>query len=245
MKPILARSNLGVLRRFLQPGTLLAFDYDGTLAPIVDDPGQARMRRSTRALLASVAQRYATIVITGRGRDDASRLLAGIALRDIIGNHGAETQRAPSPATARRVTHWRAELHERLYRLAGVTIEDKRYSLAVHYRASKDPASAGARIRTVAAALPGARLIAGKCVWNIVPSGAADKGAALLRAWRRLRCARAVYVGDDDTDEDVFALEQPDRLLGIRVGTRRDSRAQYALRDQGEIDRLLELVAGA
>ncbi|HSE11651.1 MAG TPA: trehalose-phosphatase [Rudaea sp.] len=245
MKQILARANIGVLQRFVRSDTLIALDYDGTLAPIVSDPARAQMRPSTRALLASVAQRYATIVITGRAREDASRLLAGVELREIIGNHGAETQAASPASVARRLASWRAELRKNLEGLAGAAIEDKGYSLAIHYRACSNRTSAAAKIRKMAAALPGARLVGGKCVLNVVPIDAADKGAALLRAWRRLRCPRALYVGDDDTDEDVFALDRPDHLLGIRVGSRRGSRADYALRGQGEIDRLLAFIAAA
>jgi hypothetical protein len=46
-------------------------------------------------------------------------------------------------------------------------------------------------------------------------------------------------VGDDETDEDVFALRRPGRLLGIRVRRRRGSSAAYYIRTQAEIDRLL------
>lgn len=77
---------------------------------------------------------------------------------------------------------------------------------------------------------------------NVVPAEAPDKGAALLRAREQLRCRRALYVGDDDTDEDVFALRLPE-VLGIRVGERRSSQARYALRSQLEIDALLALLA--
>ena len=243
MKQILARANIAVLHRFVHPDTLFAFDYDGTLAPIVADPARARMRRSTHELLASVARRYATIVITGRRRDDASRLLAGIDLREIIGNHGAETAAAPPRSAVRRVAAWHDELRTRLERTAGVVIEDKGFSLAIHYRACANPAAAGAKIRKIAESLRGARLVGGKYVINVVADDAADKGAALLRTWGRLRSPRAVYVGDDDTDESVFGLGQPHRLLSVRVGVRPSSRAAYALRDQGEIDRLLAVIA--
>ena len=51
-------------------------------------------------------------------------------------------------------------------------------------------------------------------------------------------------MGDDETDEDVFALDQPGRLLTIRVGRKRQSLASYFLRNQAEIDRLLETLLG-
>jgi trehalose 6-phosphate phosphatase len=62
---------------------------------------------------------------------------------------------------------------------------------------------------------------------------------ALERERDRLRCDTAIYVGDDQTDEDVFVLDQPGRLLGIRVGRGRGSAASYGIVDQRAIDRLL------
>jgi trehalose 6-phosphate phosphatase len=57
-----------------------------------------------------------------------------------------------------------------------------------------------------------------------------------------LRCDTAIYVGDDETDEDVFALDQPGRLLTIRVGRGRGSHAAYYLRAQAAVDDLLALL---
>jgi trehalose 6-phosphate phosphatase len=62
---------------------------------------------------------------------------------------------------------------------------------------------------------------------------------ALEHVRRLLSCDAAIYVGDDQTDEDAFAAGPPDRLLAIRVGARRGSRARYTLRNQAEVDDLL------
>ena len=69
------------------------------------------------------------------------------------------------------------------------------------------------------------RLVGGKHVVNLLPAGAPHKGLALERARARLGCDTAIYVGDDETDEDVFALDQPGRLLAIRVGRKPSSSA--------------------
>jgi trehalose 6-phosphate phosphatase len=74
---------------------------------------------------------------------------------------------------------------------------------------------------------------------NVVPRGAPHKGEALERARRLLACEKAIYVGDDDTDEDAFAAARPDRLLSVRIGSTRRSRARYRLKDQRQIDRFL------
>ena len=87
--------------------------------------------------------------------------------------------------------------------------------------------------------LRGARSIGGKHAISLVPRGAPTKGAALERARRLLGCDTAIYVGDDETDEDAFTAGRADRLLAIRVGMRQGSAARYRLRNQAEIDDLL------
>jgi trehalose 6-phosphate phosphatase len=82
----------------------------------------------------------------------------------------------------------------------------------------------------------------GKLVLNILPARASDKGKALLAMQRRLKLPYAIYVGDDVTDEDVFALGRPRRLLGIVVGDGEGSKASFRLPRQREIDRLLEAI---
>jgi len=239
MKHILARTNRDVLRQFACSRVLLAFDYDGTLAPIVPAPEQAVMRPETRALLEALASRYPCVVISGRARADAIRRLRGVEAVEVIGNHGIEPWQ-----TSRRgllvVRRWRGLLARQLAPFAGLLIEDKVHSLAVHYRRSREKKKARAAILRAAAALGDVRLIRGKQVVNLLPTDAPHKGIALERARARFACDTAIYVGDDETDEDVFALDQPGRLLTIRVGRKRQSLASYFLRNQSEIDRLLE-----
>jgi trehalose 6-phosphate phosphatase len=76
-------------------------------------------------------------------------------------------------------------------------------------------------------------------VVNVLPKGAPTKGTALERARRLLACDFALYVGDDETDEDVFGIHSADRLLSVRVGGAAGSRATFCLKHQGEIDQLL------
>jgi len=238
MRDILSRTSREVLGRFAGSRTLLAFDFDGTLAPIVADPDRATMRASTRRLLGLVALLYPCVVISGRSRADVRRRVRGVRLAEVIGNHGIEGWAATAPAR-REVRRWVPFLEERLGGLPGVTVEDKGLSLAVHYRRSREKRKARARILAAAAALGEARLLGGKQVLNILPAGAPHKGLALERARTRLGCDAAIYLGDDETDEDVFALDQPGPLLGIRVGRKNSSSAAYCIRTQAEIDRLL------
>lgn len=246
MKHLLSSRNLPVLERFAWSQVLLAFDFDGTLAPIVTDPEAAQMRPRTRELVARVATLYPAVVISGRTRADTQRRVTGLPLREVIGNHGAE-RGAESSGESREVRRWRLQLQRSLGGLPGVWIEDKALSLSIHYRQSRQKKRARAAIGAAVAPLVagGARLMGGKQVVNVLPQGAPHKGAALERARARLGCDTAIYVGDDDTDEDVFALDQPGRLLGVRVGRRADSHADYYLRGQREIDALLRLLIRA
>jgi trehalose 6-phosphate phosphatase len=238
MRYVLAPTQRRVLERFAGSRMLLALDFDGTLAPIVADPARAAMRPSTRRLLLHVARAYPCVVISGRARSDVRRRVAGLGVLEVIGNHGIETGAgaAPSPPEVRR---WAPVLEERLGGLRGVVIEDKGLSVAVHYRRARDKAAARARILAAAAGLGEARLLWGKQVLNVLPFDAPHKGQALERIRARLGLDTAVYVGDDDTDEDVFALGRPGRLLGIRVRRRAGSAATCYIRSQSEIDRLL------
>jgi trehalose 6-phosphate phosphatase len=248
MKHLLAPRNLAVLERFAWSSALLAFDFDGTLAPIVVDPEAAQMRATTRELLARVAGLYPTVVISGRTRADTQRRVAGVPLREVIGNHGAEGDERLGRTSPGTVHRWRKELERVLAAQAGVVIEDKSFSLSIHYRQSRQKKRARAAILAAVAALgqrEPLRLMGGKQVVNLLPEGAPHKGMALERARTRLGCDTALYVGDDETDEDVFALDQPGRLLGVRVGEKAASHADYCLRGQREIDGLLRLLVRA
>jgi trehalose 6-phosphate phosphatase len=238
LKNILAKEQHTTLLDFAQERVLLAFDFDGTLAPIVRDPEAAAMRPRTAAMLAKVAKLYPCAVISGRSRADVMAKVDAIPLRAIFGNHGMEP--SPNLRTWRRLAaRWHAQLASNLPPIAGVVIENKGVSLAVHYRKARARAAVRRLILIAAAALPGARIVEGKMVVNVLPAGAPDKGTALTGLCKRLRCKSAIYVGDDDNDEDIFALARQGRLLGIRVGRSQHTQAAYFVPNQVAVDRLL------
>jgi len=220
---------------------LVALDFDGTLAPIVRDPDAAAMRPSTAALLAEVAKRYPCAVISGRARADVQKKLSDIPLRAVLGSHGMEP--GPHVEKARKlVTRWRRQLSTTLPRIPGVILEDKRTSLAIHYRLASARAAVRKQLLEVVEGLSDARIVEGKMVVNVVPKNAPNKGAALLQLCKRLRCEAALFVGDDITDEDAFAVAERFPVLGVRVGRSRRSQARCFLPDQEAIDRLLTLL---
>ena len=128
MEPLLSSRVLSTL------GTaevLLAFDFDGTLAPIVDDPSAAAMRTTTRHLLAQVAQVYPCAVISGRTEQEVMRLLGGVTVWYVIGNRFLEPPEVIEHR-CREVQGWLPLLHRELTGLEGISIEDKGASLAIH-----------------------------------------------------------------------------------------------------------------
>jgi trehalose 6-phosphate phosphatase len=241
MQYLLSRASRPVLTRLAREQTLCAFDFDGTLAPIVDRPERAGMRARTRKLLGGLATLYPCIVVSGRARSDVLGKLRGIKLASIAGNHGAETGVADGKSR-RRVQRWKDALEADLVNLPGVWVEDKGLSLAVHYRQSRHKAEARRRILAAAGDLKDTRVIGGKQVMNLVMDKAPHKGDALAAERDRLGCNSVLYVGDDDNDEDAFGLEG--NLVPVRIGRKRDSHARYYLRNQAEIDELLELLRG-
>jgi trehalose 6-phosphate phosphatase len=241
MKDILSAANREVLQQFAWSNLLLAFDYDGTLAPIVRDPGKAAMRATTRRLLAQAAARYPCTVITGRSRADVRRWLQDVPMQGIIGNHGIEPWQTGQPLVE-AVKRCVPILDRCLSFLPGVRIENKAFSISVHYRRSREKKKARAAILAAATRLGPVRVIAGKQVVNILPEGAHHKGMALESERDRLGCDTAIYVGDDETDEDVFALDQPGRLLTVRVIPKRSSQATYYVKNQAAVDELLALL---
>ncbi|HLF23223.1 MAG TPA: trehalose-phosphatase [Burkholderiales bacterium] len=222
---------------------IVAFDFDGTLAPIVSRPSDARMRPSTRLLLKGVARLYPTVVLTGRARADVACRLRGIALAAIVGNHGFEGGgiRTKAFQIARR---WRGALRA-LARIPGVAIEDKGHTLAIHYRNAANRAAARRNIvRVVVDLSPQPRIVPGKALINLLPDLNVNKGTALLRLLRSYRAHGAIFVGDDRTDEDVFNLPPSRNVLTICVGRSASSTARYRIVDARHIDRLLaQLIA--
>jgi trehalose 6-phosphate phosphatase len=243
-RAILAAENVSVLRSFAHSSVLIAFDYDGTLSPIAPTPESARLPAATRLLLERVAAEYPLVVISGRALGDISPRLAGIRLRHVFGNHGLEWSGGKSRPRA-QVHGWTEQLREQLAGQPGIFVEDKTHSLSVHYRLAPDNQRALQFILPIVRALPDVRVICGAAAVNLLPKHGANKGVALRRALEETGCAKAIYVGDDDTDEDAFGALKPDTLLSIRIGPSCESRATYHLDSQESIDQLLQALIDA
>lgn len=225
----------------LQP--LLAFDFDGTLAPIVARPDDARVSGAVSRWLGQLSELVPVAIVTGRAVDDVTPRL-GFKPRYIIGNHGGEDPSGQLPrgsiTSLELLRTSLAESNDTL-RAAGVTVEDKCYSLALHFRLARDRALAAACIDQALTGLdPQLQRFGGKFVVNVVPVDAPDKAEAVHFLLRLSGAKSAVFVGDDFNDESVFA-QAADEWLTVRVG--RDepaSLARFFLDSPSEMATLLQ-----
>lgn len=229
---------------------LLAFDFDGTLAPIVERPEDARASADIVQRLQRLAARRPLAIVTGRAIADVVARL-GFEPSYLIGNHGAEdSARGVDVPVSAAMAALRARLERGASGLqaSGVRIEDKGRSLALHYRLAADPAAAAVVIERALLPLdPALKTFGGKCVVNVVDADSPDKGDAVAALVARSGAATAFFIGDDVNDESVFTRAEP-HWLTVRVGRDDpDSRAMYFLDSQAEVatllDRMLEAAA--
>jgi trehalose-phosphatase len=209
------------------PGdALLAFDFDGVLAPIVDDPAAARAHPQAAPALARVAPLVgAVVIITGRPAAVAVEYggFEGIDGLIVLGQYGLErweSGKLTVPEPPPGVAEVRAKLPRVLEAAGappGVFIEDKGHALAVHTRRAAEPEVALGRLRSLLVALAerhGLIVEPGRLVLELRPPGM-DKGIA-LRAIVAERGARSVlYAGDDLGDLPAFDAVEALRAEGI------------------------------
>jgi trehalose 6-phosphate phosphatase len=238
MDYLLSTASLPVLVRLAQEQTLCAFDFDGTLSPIVERPDQACMRAHTRDLFRRLALLYPCIVVSGRGRADVLGKLSGVDVARVIGNHGAETETAHD--SRQRIEQWKTILKPEIGHIPGLLVENKGLSLAVHYRQATQKAEARRQILAATRKLEHVHVFGGKQVINVMADDAPNKGDALAAERDRLGYHWVLYVGDDEEDEKAFALDG--NIVSVRIGRKLHSHASYYLRSQTEIDKLLSLL---
>lgn len=193
---------------------LVALDVDGTLAPIVSTPEDARAVPGTVAALRALLAAGTTVVlISGRPAADAARIV-GLSDGDdvtVLGQYGLQRWRAgqlETPPPEPGIDEVRRRLPELLAGAPeGVHIEDKQHALVVHTRPAADPVAALAVLRrplTELAERLGLQALPGRAVLEIRPAGT-DKGGALRSAVEAADPQVVVYVGDDVADLEAFA----------------------------------------
>ena len=166
----------------------------------------------------------ALALVSGRSLRDIDRIFAPLQL-PAIGGHGAEFRPVKGEASVRgKATPLSSALRRRLAGVAGlgrgIIAEDKGYSLALHYRlAPKLKRAIERAVDTIRAQTPSLEVLPGKAVIEIKHKGL-DKGKAVRRLMEFAPFAgrRPVFIGDDYTDESVFAVLPELDGIGFSVG---------------------------
>ena len=232
-------------------------DLDGTLAPFAPTPGEARVPNGTLAALgALVAAGWTVVIASGRAWVEARALvpLPGVL---VFGSHGAEDERGrllvpDAAALAARLDELAAAARPLLARFAGAWLERKPAGLALHDRLlPSETRGAWTEAREAWLAerrLEGIDACRGACVLELRAAGF-DKGLVARRtapsATAETSDESLVAMGDDRTDEDLFAALEG-RGLAVRVGeAERASRAARRLRSPREVEEFLTALAAA
>lgn len=230
---------------------LLLFDFDGTLCEFEPDPHAVRLPASRRELLVRLQQQYTLGIVSGRRLDDV-RARCEIADLIVAGLHGLEIE-----AFGERFTHPDLEkaseavaevansLRDLVKPLDGAFVEDKGASIALHFRESDAEAQKLAIDGFARAAAPHLesgrlRLMRGSYVLELLPNIEWNKGHAVT--WIRERAAQrtgtpfVVFVGDDVTDQDAFAVIEAD---GFPIAASERVTANASLDGPADVERFL------
>jgi alpha,alpha-trehalase len=235
----------------------LFLDYDGTLTPVVARPEMAVLSDDMRATIRKLAETCPVAVISGRKREDVEKLVA-LDMLYYAGSHGfdiagpdSRAQHCEGQEFVPAVADAENQLRRSLAGIDGAIIEDKIFSVAVHYRLL-DPADMPQVRAAVDAVLrdhPQLRETKGKRVIDLRPRVDWDKGKAVIWLLDAMASgdedAFPVYIGDDVTDEDAFAALR-DRGLSILVAEAdQPSHADYRLPDIDAVKRFLDALLDA
>lgn len=206
---------------------LIGLDFDGTLAPIVDEPAHARPHAGVSDTLRGLADRFGTVaIVTGRPAHVVAELLGFVAAQPpanlrVVGHYGLETWTTSAGVVRLAgvdlswlddVRRALPEVLKAVHAPKGTAIEDKGASVAVHVRQTSDPDAAMQLIGPPLLALAtahGARLEPGRLVLELRTAGV-DKGSALDVLVRAADARAVCYVGDDLGD--LAAFDTIDRL---------------------------------
>lgn len=236
---------------------MLFLDYDGTLTPMAPTPSQAVMPPQVKKTLLEFSRTpgCSLAVISGRALGDIKKMV-GVPGIFYAGNHGLEIEgpgiffeNLMTPQTRALMAKVKEDLEQRLGGISGVLLEDKHFSLSLHYRlADQDKESWVRKIFTqVCRPLAKDKKIKvgfGKKVLEVRPPVVWDKGNAVswLLAKRRYALkgkeVLPLGVGDDVTDEDIFKALKG-KGVTVVVGKSRKSAARYYVESPADVHRLI------
>jgi len=216
----------------------LCFDVDGTLAPIVPDPGDARVPDATRAELHRLAGRYGLVACISGRTSERARAIVGVPELTYVGEHGLELD----PAAA----EWSGRIRA-FGGQADWPVEVKPFSIAFHYRTAPNHVAAKRQLEVIEAAAraEGLRTRWGRLVLEVLPPIDASKRTAVAHLLEQHGLRRALYAGDDTTDLDAFAaLDGLELGIRVAVGSAEAppalwARADIVVESPGELAKLL------
>jgi trehalose 6-phosphate phosphatase len=213
-------------------------DVDGTIIDIAPTPEGVHVSESLRHTLARLQSETsgAIALVSGRELATLDSLFAPLALAGF-GCHGAEWRIQPNEPIAIRSPPLSPEVKQAFLSAIDdawrIRIEDKRYTLAFHYRRAPElgPALEAQLDRAILPHASELRLLHGKLVLEVKPRGF-DKGEAIcaLMKHQPFKGRRPVFLGDDTTDQDAFTAVRGLKGVGISVG-RPMADAEYMLPD--------------
>lgn len=243
------------LPAFIEASTRLGLisDFDGVLSPIVEDRNAAHLPDRRRLLLAQLAEHLPVVaLVSGRGTAD---LYSRVRLPELhyFGNHGMEEWRDGAAHLLPIVGEFRPALEalrDSIELSAGMEIEDKGASLAIHYRNTPEPDAIPATYRPLLGRLSdehGLTLSEGRMIFEVKPPIEVNKGTALENIVRWHALDAVIYLGDDTTDVDAMqaaaALRRAETCDALNLGVVDDEspdsirqNADYFLSDPDDVE---------
>ncbi len=227
-------------------------DYDGTLTPIVEKPHLAVLSEEMRGILKELSSKCVTAIVSGRGREDVENLVAIDGLF-YAGSHGFDIRgkdfsliQPQAEETIPLILEIVEYLSKAISGIDGVLIENKKFSVAVHYRLVRENNLPLIEdfVRAIVKKHPCLRLMHGKKVFEIMPAIDWNKGKAVRWIMQALKInwsdTTVVYIGDDTTDEDAFRVARA-RGLSILVSEgSQPSAADFRVSSPDEVKRLFK-----
>ena len=229
---------------------LLLFDFDGTLAPIVNDPAEAKPSETTRQALHRLAENSDIVVISGRNRVFLEQTFADIPIQ-LVAEHGAFLKKPDQDwqrldlSTDDWVEPIRSLFNQYVERFPDSFVEGKETAIAWHYRkVQSDDVETQAmelanQLRAMSSATP-LTVIQGSKVIEVKPA-LHSKGTVASSIYEQASYDFIVSIGDDTTDEDMFR-QLPNSAYTIKVGPG-TSFARYRLARQRDVEMLLQLLS--
>ncbi|WP_319449335.1 MULTISPECIES: trehalose-phosphatase [unclassified Mycobacterium] len=225
---------------------LVASDFDGTLAPIVNDPASARaLPRAADALVALAdLPRTSVVLVSGRALATLRELSAMPSTVHLVGSHGAEFDTGfANPIDTELLQRITTELTAIASGRPGVTVEPKPASVALHVRnANADDGAAALAAARTASESWAAEVTSGKAVLEFAVI-TTDKGEAVDALRVQTGATAVVFFGDDVTDEKAFR-RMLDADVGVKVGPG-DTLARYRIDDPEDVATALNYLVEA